>query len=80
MVGRQSLTAVIVLGAIWLLNDYRGVPTRAAADAADAGGNVYGYAYRLRSAHYAIGGNIEAARLSGINVDVTSWPYSPLTA
>jgi D-xylose transport system permease protein len=29
---------------------------------------------------YAIGGNIEAARLSGINVDVTSWPYSPLTA
>ncbi|MFA1644128.1 MAG: sugar ABC transporter permease, partial [Enterobacteriaceae bacterium] len=26
-VGRQALTAVIVLGAIWLLNDYRGVPT-----------------------------------------------------
>jgi D-xylose transport system permease protein len=25
--GRQALTAVIVLGAIWLLNDYRGVPT-----------------------------------------------------
>jgi D-xylose transport system permease protein len=28
VVGRQALTAVIVLGAIWLLNDYRGVPTR----------------------------------------------------
>ncbi|CAI6197631.1 hypothetical protein DJICPGNB_17795 [Escherichia coli] len=27
VVGRQSLTAIIVLGAIWLLNDYRGVPT-----------------------------------------------------
>ncbi len=27
VVGRQALTAVIVLGAIWLLNDYRGVPT-----------------------------------------------------
>jgi D-xylose transport system permease protein len=27
-VGRQAITAVIVLGAIWLLNDYRGVPTR----------------------------------------------------
>lgn len=26
-VGRQTITAVIVLGAIWLLNDYRGVPT-----------------------------------------------------
>lgn len=26
-VGRQAITAVIVLGAIWLLNDYRGVPT-----------------------------------------------------
>ena len=25
VVGRQALTAVIVLGAIWLLNDYRGV-------------------------------------------------------
>ena len=27
VVGRQALTAIIVLGAIWLLNDYRGVPT-----------------------------------------------------
>ncbi len=27
VVGRRALTAIIVLGAIWLLNDYRGVPT-----------------------------------------------------
>ena len=27
-VGRQTITAVIVLGAIWLLNDYRGVRRR----------------------------------------------------
>lgn len=26
-VGRQAFTAIVVLGAIWLLNDYRGVPT-----------------------------------------------------
>ncbi len=57
-VGRQAITAVIVLGAIWLLNDYRGVPTPATRTA---------FGRRI----YAIGGNLEAARLSGINVERT---------
>ncbi|VEB03783.1 D-xylose transport system permease component [Klebsiella pneumoniae] len=51
-VGRQAITAVIVLGAIWLLNDYRGVPTPGADPRRPAaGGPVYGHPHRLWSPH-----------------------------
>ncbi|MCU6668406.1 sugar ABC transporter permease [Enterobacteriaceae bacterium H4N4] len=71
-VGRQALTAVIVLGAIWLLNDYRGVPTPVLLLVLLM---LAGMFMATRTAFgrriYAIGGNIEAARLSGINVERT---------
>ncbi|HHZ8699013.1 TPA: xylose ABC transporter permease XylH [Klebsiella quasipneumoniae] len=69
---RQAITAVIVLGAIWLLNDYRGVPTPVLILAALL---LAGLFMATRTAFgrriYAIGGNLEAARLSGINVERT---------
>ena len=72
VVGRQAITAVIVLGAIWLLNDYRGVPTPVLILAALL---LAGLFMATRTAFgrriYAIGGNLEAARLSGINVERT---------
>lgn len=71
-VGRQSLMAVILLGAIWLLNDYRGVPTPVLILAALMMAGIF---MATRTAFgrriYAIGGNIDAARLSGINVERT---------
>jgi D-xylose transport system permease protein len=64
--------AVIVLGAIWLLNDYRGVPTPVLMLAFLL---LAGMFMATRTAFgrriYAIGGNLEAARLSGINVERT---------
>lgn len=72
VVGRQALTAVIVLGAIWLLNDYRGVPTPVLLLVLLM---LAGMFMATRTAFgrriYAIGGNLEAARLSGINVERT---------
>ena len=72
VVGRQALIAVIVLGAIWLLNDYRGVPTPVLILTFLL---LAGMFMATRTAFgrriYAIGGNIEAARLSGINVERT---------
>lgn len=72
IVGRQAITAVIVLGAIWLLNDYRGVPTPVLILTLLL---LAGMFMATRTAFgrriYAIGGNIEAARLSGINVERT---------
>ncbi|MCT4704824.1 sugar ABC transporter permease [Enterobacteriaceae bacterium H16N7] len=72
VVGRQTITAVIVLGAIWLLNDYRGVPTPVLILTLLL---LAGMFMATRTAFgrriYAIGGNIEAARLSGINVERT---------
>lgn len=66
---RQTLTAVIVLGAIWMLNDYRGVPTPVLILTLLMLGGLF---IATRTAFgrriYAIGGNIDAARLSGINV------------
>lgn len=66
---RQAITAVLVLGAIWLLNDYRGVPTPVLLLALLLLGGMF---MATRTAFgrriYAIGGNIDAARLSGINV------------
>lgn len=71
-VARQAITAVIVLGAIWLLNDYRGVPTPVLILTLLL---LAGMFMATRTAFgrriYAIGGNIEAARLSGINVERT---------
>lgn len=70
--GKQALTAVIVLGAIWLLNDYRGVPTPVLILAFLL---LAGMFMALHTAFgrriYAIGGNLDAARLSGINVERT---------
>ncbi|MDI9223240.1 sugar ABC transporter permease [Pantoea sp. EA-12] len=66
---RQAITAVLVLGAIWLLNDYRGVPTPVLLLALLL---LAGMFMATRTAFgrriYAIGGNLDAARLSGINV------------
>lgn len=71
-VTRQSITAVIVLGAIYLLNDYRGVPTPVLILTAL---RLAGIFMATRTAFgrriYAIGGNIDAARLSGVNVERT---------
>ncbi|MFS2221523.1 xylose ABC transporter permease XylH [Pantoea sp. B65] len=68
-VTRQSLTALLVLGAIWMLNDYRGVPTPVLLLALLL---LAGMFMATRTAFgrriYAIGGNLDAARLSGINV------------
>lgn len=69
-VTRQALTAIIALGAIYLLNDYRGVPTPVLILVALMLGGMFmasrtSFGRRI----YAIGGNIEAARLSGVNVE-----------
>ena len=66
---RQAITAILVLGAIGLLNDYRGVPTPVLLLALLLLGGMF---MATRTAFgrriYAIGGNLDAARLSGINV------------
>ncbi|UGB03621.1 sugar ABC transporter permease [Leclercia sp. G3L] len=71
VVGRQALTAVIVLGAIWLLNDYRGVPTPVLLLVLLLAGMFMATRTAFGRRIYAIGGNLEAARLSGINVERT---------
>lgn len=72
VIGRQALTAIIALGAIWMLNDYRGVPTPVLILALLL---LAGMFMATRTAFgrriYAIGGNLEAARLSGISVERT---------
>lgn len=69
---RQAIMAVILLGAIYLLNDYRGVPTPVLILAVLMLAGIF---MATRTAFgrriYAIGGNIDAARLSGINVERT---------
>ncbi len=69
---RQAITAVVVLGAIYLLNDYRGVPTPVLILVALMLGGLF-MASRTAFGRrvYAIGGNIDAARLSGVNVERT---------
>lgn len=71
-VARQSILAVVVLGAIYLLNDYRGVPTPVLILTALMLAGIF---MATRTAFgrriYAIGGNIDAARLSGVNVERT---------
>ena len=67
---RHVITAVVVLGAIYLLNDYQGVPTPVLILTALM---LAGLFLATRTAFgrrvYAIGGNIDAARLSGVNVE-----------
>lgn len=71
-VTRHSVTAILALGAIYLLNDYRGVPTPVLVLVALM---LAGMFMATRTAFgrriYAIGGNIDAARLSGVNVERT---------
>ncbi|CAI1954347.1 xylose ABC transporter permease XylH [Serratia fonticola] len=71
-VTRQSIMAILVLGAIYLLNDYRGVPTPVLILTALMLAGIFmssrtAFGRRI----YAIGGNIDAARLSGVNVERT---------
>ncbi|WP_081503801.1 xylose ABC transporter permease XylH [Pectobacterium wasabiae] len=71
-IGRQTVTALVVLGAIYLLNDYRGVPTPVLVLTLLMLGGIF---LATRTAFgrriYAVGGNIDAARLSGVNVERT---------
>ncbi|WP_295895688.1 sugar ABC transporter permease [uncultured Vibrio sp.] len=69
---KQALIGVAVLSIIFILNDYRGVPTPVLilATLLIVGlfvANKTQFGRRI----YAIGGNIEASRLSGINVEKT---------
>ncbi|OBW93069.1 sugar ABC transporter permease [Gallibacterium anatis] len=65
-----AAVAVLLLGSIYLLNDYRGIPFPVLLLAILA---VIGYFISKKTAFgryiYAIGGNIDAARLSGIKVE-----------
>ncbi|EFL80923.1 sugar ABC transporter permease [Actinobacillus pleuropneumoniae] len=67
---KYGLFAICVLGAIYLLNDYRGIPFPVLVLAILT---VVGMFIARKTAFgrhiYAIGGNIDAARLSGINVE-----------
>lgn len=67
---KYGLFAICVLGAIYLLNDYRGIPFPVLVLVILT---VVGMFIARKTAFgrhiYAIGGNIEAARLSGINVE-----------
>ena len=69
---KYALFAVIVLGAIYLLNDYRGIPFPVLVLAVLA---ILGLFLSRKTSFgrhvYAIGGNIDAAKLSGINVEKT---------
>lgn len=67
---QYAIFAIAVLGGIYLLNDYRGIPLPVLLLAILA---VIGIFITKKTAFgrhiYAIGGNIEAARLSGIQVE-----------
>ncbi|WP_244283645.1 sugar ABC transporter permease [Pseudovibrio sp. Tun.PSC04-5.I4] len=68
----NAFLAVGVLGIIWLLNDYRGVP---APVLILIGLMLVGTFIAMKTTFgrriYAIGGNLEASRLSGIDVEKT---------
>lgn len=72
---------MIVLGAIWLLNDYRGVPTPVLILAALL---LAGLFMATRTAFgrriYAIGGNWRRPVCPGLTSSVPSWRCLPLTA
>lgn len=69
---KYVLFAVVVLGAVYLLNDYRGIPFPVLVLAILA---VFGVFLSRKTSFgrhvYAIGGNIDAAKLSGIDVEKT---------
>ncbi|WGE31811.1 sugar ABC transporter permease [Actinobacillus genomosp. 2] len=67
---KYGLVAIVVLGAIYLLNDYRGVPFPVLLLALlTIAGTFIARKTALGRHIYAIGGNIDAARLSGIAVE-----------
>lgn len=67
---KYGLFAICVLGAIYLLNDYRGIPFPVLVLAILTVVDMFIARKTAFGRHiYAIGGNIEAARLSGINVE-----------
>ena len=69
---KSTILAIAVLGFILLLNDYRGVPTPVLLlGVFTLIGTFVASKTRFGRRIYAIGGNIDAARLSGINVDKT---------
>jgi len=69
--GKAGITVLALLGLLWVLEEYRGVPTPVLIMAALI--LVMTYVSR-RTAFgrriYAIGGNIDAARMSGVNVEL----------
>jgi len=67
---KYGLFAICVLGAIYLLNDYRGIPFPVLLLAILAVTGMFIARKTAFGRHiYAIGGNIDAARLSGIKVE-----------
>ena len=67
---KYGLVAIAVLGAIYLLNDYRGVPFPVLLLALLTIAGTFIARKTAFGRHiYAIGGNIDAARLSGIAVE-----------
>lgn len=66
---KYGIVAILVLGAIYLLNDYRGMPIPVLILALLAVAGTFLARKTAFGRHiYAIGGNIDAARLSGIAV------------
>lgn len=67
---KYGLVAIVVLGAIYLLNDYRGVPFPVLLLALLTIASTFIARKTAFGRHiYAIGGNIDATRLSGIAVE-----------
>lgn len=67
---KYGIVAILVLGAIYLLNDYRGMPIPVLILALLAVAGTFLARKTAFGRHiYAIGGNIDAARLSGIAVE-----------
>jgi D-xylose transport system permease protein len=67
-----GLIAIVALGSVLLLNDYRGVPAPVLVLVV----LMFAFAFMAKKTAfgrriYAIGGNLEASRLSGINVERT---------
>ena len=79
--GTPAITAVWVLGAIWLLNDYRGVPTPVLLLALLLLGGMF---MATRTAFgrriYAIGGNMMQRACRASTWRAPSWRCSPSTA
>ncbi|GEA61152.1 sugar ABC transporter permease [Vibrio comitans] len=69
---KSSFIGIAVLSLILVLNNYRGVPTPVLLLTIFLiGGTILASKTRFGRRIYAIGGNIDAARLSGINVEKT---------